>query len=215
MQTSESNAQNLRLPKDSDTFTAWPAGLGLLVADASLKPIFANEEALAILSYPGPSSQSLADMFHKNVRPRLISLQNLPTNGKHAPFMKFKSGRRIYFCRAYALNNNGRSSSGGSATLIVLERGMSGPLALSQVSRQFHLTRREQQAVGFLLQGFSNKEMAKSMGISANTVKAFLRMASIKMGVSSRSGIVTMILGRILWQLEANQPDASRTTSDS
>ena len=92
---------------------------------------------------------------------------------------------------------------------------MSGPLALSQVSRQFHLTRREQQAVGLLLQGFSNKEMAKSMEISANTVKAFLRMASIKMGVSSRSGIVTTILGRILWQLGANQPDGSRTSSEA
>jgi len=215
MPTSESNAQNSRLPKDSDSFTAWPAGLGLLVADASLKPIFANEEALAILSYPGPSSQSFADAFHKNVRPRLISVQNLPTNGNHAPFMKFKSGRRIYFCRAYGLNNNGRGSGGGSATLIVLERGISGPLALSQVSRQFHLTRREQQAVGLLLQGFSNKEMAKSMEISANTVKAFLRMASIKMGVSSRSGIVTTILGRILWQLGANQPEGSRTSSES
>lgn len=214
MQTSESNAQNPRLLKESDTFTAWPAALGLLVADASLKPLFANEEAIAILSYPGPSSQSLADIFHKNVRPRLISAQNLPTNGKNVPFMKFRSGRRTYFCRGYVLNNNGRGS-GGSATLIVLERAMSGPLALSQVSRQFHLTQREQQAVALLLQGFSNKEMAKSMGISANTVKAFLRMASIKMGVSSRSGIVTKILGRILWQLGATQPDGSRTSSEA
>ena len=30
-------------------------------------------------------------------------------------------------------------------------------------------------------QGLSNKEMAENMGISANTVKVFLRMATIKM----------------------------------
>jgi len=75
---------------------------------------------------------------------------------------------------------------------------MSGPLALSQVSEQFHLTHREQQAVALLLQGLSNKEVAENMGISANTVKAFLRIATIKMGVSSRSGIVTKILGLLL-----------------
>jgi len=197
MQTPESNAQNSRLLKASDTFTAWPGSSGLLVADASLKPLFANDEAIAILSYPGPASQSLADMFHKNVRPRLVGAQSMPTNGKRAPFMKFKSGRRTYFCRAFVLDSKGKGS-GSAATLIVLERAMSGPPALSQVSRQFHLTQREQQAVALLLQGFSNKEMAKSMGISANTVKAFLRMASIKMGVSSRSGIVTKFLELVL-----------------
>jgi len=197
MPASDPNTQSSRLLKASDSFTAWPGSSGLLVADASLRPILANEEAMAILSYPGPPQQSLADTFHKTVRPRLISAQNSPVNGKQAPFMKFKSGRRTYFCRAFALDNKAKGA-GGVATLIVLERAMSGPPALSQVSRRFHLTQREQQAVALLLQGFSNKEMAKDMGISANTVKAFLRMASIKMGVSSRSGIVTRFLELVL-----------------
>jgi DNA-binding CsgD family transcriptional regulator len=197
MQTSDPNAQNSRLLKASETFTAWPGASGLLVADASQRPIFANDEAMAILSYPGPALQSLADVFHKNVRPRLVSAQNSSLNGNHAPFMKFKSGRRTYFCRAFDLDSKAKGS-GGAVTLIVLERAMSGPPALSQVSRRFHLTQREQQAVALLLQGLSNKEMAKSMGISANTVKAFLRMASIKMGVSSRSGIVTKFLELVL-----------------
>jgi DNA-binding CsgD family transcriptional regulator len=76
---------------------------------------------------------------------------------------------------------------------------MSGPVALSQVSRQFNFTQREQQAVALLLQGLSNKEIAESMGISANTVKAFLRMATIKMGAPSRVGIVTTILRLLLF----------------
>jgi DNA-binding CsgD family transcriptional regulator len=49
-----------------------------------------------------------------------------------------------------------------------------------------------------LLQGFGNKEMDQHMGISANTVKAFLRLVTIKMGVSSRSGIVTKVLDLVL-----------------
>jgi DNA-binding CsgD family transcriptional regulator len=86
----------------------------------------------------------------------------------------------------------------GAGVLVVLEREMPGSLALSQISQQFHLTNREQEAVALLLQGFGNKKMAERMGISANTVKAFLRMVTIKMGVSSRSGIVTKVLGLVL-----------------
>lgn len=71
-------------------------------------------------------------------------------------------------------------------------------LALGQVALQFRLTQREQQAVALLLQGLSNKEIAETMGVSSNTVKAFLRMVTVRMGVSSRSGIVTKILEVLL-----------------
>lgn len=198
MQTSDPNPQKSRPSKSNGTFTTWPPVAGLLVADASMRLLFANHQAIEILAYPGPSSQVLADVFHKKVRPGLISAQNGGSKeDRTRPITKFKSGRRTYFCRAYVLDSNGKGSA-GSATLIVLERGMSGPLALSQVSQQFRLTHREQQAVALLLQGLSNKEMAENMGISANTVKAFLRMATVKMGVSSRSGIVTKILDLVL-----------------
>ena len=198
MQASEPNPQKSRSAGDSGGLRAWPPVVGFLVADASMKPLFTNNEAIAILTYPGPTSQSLADVFHKKVRPGLFSTQGSHANRNRAyPIIKLRSGRRTYFCRAFLLNSNGKGSS-DTATLVVLERGMSGPLALSQVSEQFHLTHREQQAVALLLQGLSNKEVAENMGISANTVKAFLRIATIKMGVSSRSGIVTKILGLLL-----------------
>jgi len=198
MQASKSSTQKARLQGDSGRLAAWPSVLGLLVADASLKPLFANHEAIAILTYPGPSSQSLTDLFHQKVHPGLLNAQGSATNGNRIhPTIKLKSGRRTYFCRAFHLNSNGNDRS-STATLVVLERGMSGPLAMSQISQQFHLTHREQQTVALLLQGLSNKEMAEKMGISTNTVKTFLHMAMIKMGVSNRSGIVTKILGLLL-----------------
>jgi DNA-binding CsgD family transcriptional regulator len=46
-----------------------------------------------------------------------------------------------------------------------------------------------------LLQGLTSKEIAQRMGISPNTVKAFLRLVMVKMGVSTRSGIVGKIVG--------------------
>jgi DNA-binding CsgD family transcriptional regulator len=198
MQGSKSNTQKARLQGDSGRLTGWSSALGFLVADASLEPLFANHEAITILTYPGPSSQSLTDIFQQKVHPGLLSAQGSPIIGNRIhPIIELKSGRRTYFCRAFYLNING-NGRGSTATLIVLERGMSGPLALSQIYQQFHFTHREQQTVALLLQGLSNKEMAENMGISANTVKTFLHMAMIKMGVSNRSGIVTKILGLLL-----------------
>lgn len=196
MQGSESNPRKSRATDDKGRLTARGPALGFLVADASLKPIFANKDAITILTYLGPTSRNLTDVLDKKVRRALFNARDSAINGNGHPTMKLKSGRRTYFCRAFSLNGDGESSN-HTATLLVLERAMSGPL-LSQISQQFHLTHREQQAITLLLQGLSNKEIAESMDVSANTVKAFLHMAAVRMGVSSRSGIVTKIFRVLL-----------------
>jgi len=48
--------------------------------------------------------------------------------------------------------------------------------------------------VELLLQGLSNKEIANRMNISPNTVNTFFRLIMIKMGVSSRSGILARMI---------------------
>jgi DNA-binding CsgD family transcriptional regulator len=53
-----------------------------------------------------------------------------------------------------------------------------------------HLTPREQETVRLLANGFTNKEIAARMGVSVNTVKAFLRSVMLKLGVTTRAGIV-------------------------
>ena len=69
---------------------------------------------------------------------------------------------------------------------------------LFQTSQEFHLTHREQEVLRLLIMGLTNKEMAGRMGISANTVKAFVRLVTLKMGTSGRSGIVAKVLLRAL-----------------
>jgi len=171
--------------------------LGLLVADATLKPLSANHEAIAILTYSGKDSAplSLAEAFDKKIRRQLARGQGALTMAPTP--IQFNSGRRIYFCRAFLLDSN-RPAPGAAAVVMVLERGISGSLALSQVAEQFRLTRREKEAVNLLLQGLGNKEMADRMGISANTVKALLRLVMVKMGVSSRSSVVATVLGLMM-----------------
>ena len=190
---------NLRKPQSAGNgagATSWRAPLGFIVADASFVPLFANQEAIAILMYPQASSQGLAEVLQKKIRPGMVSAESAKNNHKgHSSSMELKSGRRTYVCRSFALHRTGKAPS--SAALLLLERA-TGSVTLSGFSQRFHLTQREQEAVTLLLQGLSNKEMAETMGISANTVKAFLRIATIKMGASSRSGIVTKILDMFL-----------------
>ena len=82
--------------------------------------------------------------------------------------------------------------------LIVLERGMSASIALSKISQQFRLTQRERETISLVLQGLGNKEMADRMRVSPNTVKAFLRLVMVKMGVTSRSAIAAKVLDLVL-----------------
>jgi len=73
---------------------------------------------------------------------------------------------------------------------VIFERSPERFVALNQLSERFHLTGREQEVSQYLLQGMTSKEIAMRMAISPNTVKAFLRLIMVKMGVSTRSGIV-------------------------
>jgi two-component system nitrate/nitrite response regulator NarL len=78
---------------------------------------------------------------------------------------------------------------------VLLERdAASSHSALTEISEQFGLTQRERETVEFLLQGLTSKEIAIRMKISANTVKAFIRLVMVRMNVSTRSGIVGKFL---------------------
>jgi len=73
---------------------------------------------------------------------------------------------------------------------VLIERGAGESFSAVQVSEKYHLTSREQQVLMYLLEGLTSKQIAERMKISANTVKVFLRLIMIKMGVSTRAGIV-------------------------
>ena len=160
--------------------------------DSSLCHVLFNAEAIEILSYP----DKLANLTHSDVllaakiRSSLVSRQ---VHGESPFVTEFRSGRRCYSCRAFFVNSCAKDPSHPSIA-VLLERGPSGLVALSQVSRQFNLTQREREALEYLLQGLTSKAIANRMNISPNTVKAFLRMIMIKTGVSSRSAMVGKII---------------------
>ena len=167
-------------------------GVGLLVMDSSLNPISWNDETIRILSYPdSPEHIRQLDIFLTDmIRARLLN----PQSPRHSPFAtEFVSGKRRYRCWIFHLNWYLRGSSHPALELL-LERGSSGLLFLPRMAQLFNFSKREKQAVELLLQGLSNKEIASQMNISPNTVNTFFRLIMIKMGVSSRSGILARMI---------------------
>ncbi len=167
-------------------------GVGVILLDSSLKLVSFNAEAIQILGFAdAPETARNPDLrLARMIRATLLSQQR---SGESYFVSEFRSGRRHYSCRTFRLDSDGQGMSLPS-TAVLLERGPSGFVSLSKVSRRFNLTQREQEVLKHLLQGLDSKTIANRMSISPNTVKAFLRLIMIKMGVSSRSAAVVKIV---------------------
>jgi DNA-binding CsgD family transcriptional regulator len=168
-------------------------GVGFLLLDSALHPISFNAEAIQVLSYPDKlvNGRRLDLLLAERIR---LHLMRHGSSGESPLVTEFRSGRRRYFCRTFSVHSLAKSPS-RVRIAVLLERSSSGMIPLSHVAQQFSLTRREREALEYLLRGLSTKEIANRMTVTANTVKAFLRLIMIKMAVSSRSGIVAKIIG--------------------
>jgi DNA-binding CsgD family transcriptional regulator len=175
----------------AEKLSPYTSSAGFVLMDVSLSPISFNAEAAQILGYPNKIARPRRrDVFLTKIRSTLLRLQ---ASGESPFVAEIQSGRRRYVCRAFLVESPMKDSAQAHIA-VLLERGPSGLVRLSQVSHQLNLTRREQEALAYLLEGLSGKEIADRMNVSPNTVKAFLRLSMIKAGVSSRSAIVGKIM---------------------
>lgn len=158
--------------------------VGLALLDSSLKPVAFDYGAAAILNHPNPPA--IPEEILRVIRGR-----------KPAEFASIKAilrrGKSEYVCRAYLVEDAG-SSSGLSFVALHFERDSSMSNAMYEAAIKYNLTEREQQALKGISMGLSNKQLSEQMNISPNTVRAFLRLIMVKMGVTSRSAIVAKIL---------------------
>jgi len=164
---------------------------GMILLDLSLKPIAVDKGAAAILNdSTQPRSPETPFAMPKEV---LDVIRSRKPSELTTTKTQFAMGKRKYSCRTYLME-----SQNGSLTLPILalhfERDVSSTDALTEVTAEYHLTAREQEALRGISIGLTSKELAERMNISPNTVKAFLRLIMIKMGVTTRAGIVAKLL---------------------
>ena len=65
---------------------------------------------------------------------------------------------------------------------------------LDWMLRNFKLNRREHEIIKLLLTDRKNKEIADILGLSINTVKAYLKLLMKKLDVGSRTGIIARLM---------------------
>jgi general secretion pathway protein A len=96
---------------------------GFVIIDSHFRPVFANEESIRILGYPSvcPNLQSLDGV----VTQKIVSF--LPRDlgsGKKTYAIQFKSGRRLYHCRAFHVEDHWSGGTRERRIALLMERGI-------------------------------------------------------------------------------------------
>ncbi|PYU15684.1 MAG: hypothetical protein DMG37_04460 [Acidobacteria bacterium] len=186
------DAEGSREEKSPPSDGAQASSAGFLLLDTALRPLYANQEALSALTYPthltknhGPDSllESRVQALFEGAN----GSRQLKGNGS------LTSGRRRYQLRLFSLRSP-LANGFKPAVALLLERNKKQSIDLSNLPKRFRLTRREVETVEHLVRGFNTQQIADGMGISPNTVKAFLRSIMMKMAADSRAGIIARIL---------------------
>lgn len=161
---------------------------GVVLVDTRLQPIASDSGAAYILGPHQPNR-------HVTLIPDELMEAIRTWNSSDQPPSRVSVwiGSQRYRCRLYNVMSDNPALS-PSLTAVHLEADSDGADPVRRVATDYHLTDREHEALRGIALGLSTKELANRMMISPNTVKSFVRLIMIKLGVTSRAAI----LGRIL-----------------
>lgn len=161
---------------------------GLLLLDSRQQVVFANDEALAVLQAcrAGQGGECGGASMMQNLQTLVASF----SADDEAPAAFTYAGREWHSIR-FTLPSGPKPET--MRALVI------GPARVSQshartFGQMFKLTPRETEALELFMKGFSIKETAGRMKISSSTAKAFLRLITIKMGVSGRAEMMSNVL---------------------
>jgi DNA-binding CsgD family transcriptional regulator len=165
---------------------------GMLITDSSLNVIACDAGATAILRSAEPGSD--APVGDISLPPEIVEPLVRRDPADFSPIGRYlQRGKHRYSCRAYILQAWHNSPFEGLVA-IHLQRAPCADDVICEVASQYSLTDRETEVLSGVAAGLTSKELADKMNIRPNTVKAFLRLIMIKMGVTTRSGILGLVL---------------------
>ena len=197
--------RNVEQPSTS----AVPVAEGVIVMDLSFNPVALDRGATVILHEMKEHDVKLAagaavggqqccidgnDHGKTPLRLPAAVLHQLNTCGDLLSLkMHLNIDSNEYTCSAFVIEpSNGMLS--GPLLALHLRREASVSDAVRRVVNEYHLTGREKEVLIGISMGLTSKELAQQMKISPNTVKSFSRLIMIKMGVSTRTGILCKLL---------------------
>jgi len=164
--------------------------VGLVLMDEAPRVVGCDRGAAAILKF-----SSDPDASGRRIPAEILeSIQSRTRAGVPYSKMRFPTASGEYVCRSYLVESEDGLLSGRLVALH-LERASMGDLAIRDISSRYHLSEREEETLKGVLMGLSTKEVADQMAISPNTVKAYIRLIMIKLGVTTRWGIIAKVIG--------------------
>lgn len=167
-----------------------PAKEGIALVDGNFRLIAISGGAEAILyTIDGSSGGSNGGV---SLSPDLLNRLHARSELNAAPIFVTAHGHD-YSCRVFELK---AWSDDNTQPVLALyfKQERSVVDTVFQVGVEYRLTDREQEALIGVAMGLSSKELAVRMNISPNTVKAFLRLIMIKMGSTTRAGVVGKLI---------------------
>jgi DNA-binding CsgD family transcriptional regulator len=166
---------------------------GLVLVNTALQPIASDRGAVNILQRIDHSSGNVnghAPVIPEVILDRIRSRRSIDPSDNG---VSFSLGGRRYRCRFYSIQSDHPTFGPGVVALhFDIDSRKSEPIA--DIVAEYHLTEREEQALRGIALGLSTKEIADRMRISPNTVKSFVRLVMIKLGVTSRAAIMVKLL---------------------
>jgi DNA-binding CsgD family transcriptional regulator len=165
-----------------------PLSSGIVLMDKSLNPIASDTGADRILSSWAHEAGSAKHRV--SIPEHVIDLiRSRPPAANFPVTTKFSIGGHRLRCRAY-LAQSDHPILAPAIIAVHFETDLNGADPISDMASDYHLTKREEEALRGIAMGLTTKELADRMSISPNTVKAFVRMIMIKLGVESRIAII-------------------------
>lgn len=168
---------------------------GVVIIDASGAILYINEEASAILatftskdisSYKHPSSVDIAITDAIN--------HHIGTLSAHeSKCIQCPETNVTYALRALPLHKPHKR--GKSCTMVLIEGvTMERQFDINEVQKQFDLSKRETEVTFCLTKGLTNKEIAKALSLSPETIHDYIKKIMEKMKTTTRAGIVGKVL---------------------
>ena len=193
MNTQSKNGSALRKPDETRRIGAASIS-GLILLDAALRPIASDEGAARILVSQTTHSKVQSGL-PLPLPPEVVTcIQTRIAGDTTSATAQFVAGNRRYKCQVYALTPQDLFSPNVIAVHMETEADLNDPIA--EIAAEYDLTDRERVALKGIAMGLTTKELATYMNIKENTVKAFVRLIMLKLGIRNRTAIMARILKR-------------------
>ncbi|MEP6715051.1 MAG: helix-turn-helix transcriptional regulator [Terriglobia bacterium] len=165
---------------------------GLVLLDEALHISALDYGARLILPDCGGSYGETSGSSHLP-RPLADYLQTRSWTSISGNSVNIRGNRAVYRCTVFKIEPQTRGS-GSPALAVYICRNISPEEAIEHVAAMCKLTDRELEVLRGVSTGLTSKEIAAELDISPNTVKSYLRILMVKIGVTTRSAIVGKLL---------------------